>query len=265
MAIDLHVHPLADWIDDPTDTIKMDRLLDKSAEKILLRAKKEGLQAIAVTDHNIVYSIPRMTQLGEEHGIEVIPGVELNLPVLHHVLIYYPDEERLAAEVCNGDFSRLKESFKQMFYVKLNDKGKQRWGNYPDRGQLDYSYYLKFMDGQDQVDLFRNMLDGLRRYSGVIVKAHNFDLREEYEEDQTRLVSPLIAAGIDGFEVYTPKHTQQAVKYLEDTLIGTRCVMTGGSDAHHPNNVGYIRLYDADTITRVSYQAVEELKARRSA
>ena len=41
-------------------------------------AKQAGLAALAITDHDIVEGIPEATAIGNELGIEVVPGVEIS-------------------------------------------------------------------------------------------------------------------------------------------------------------------------------------------
>lgn len=48
-----------------------------SPEGIVLLAKKEGLAAVALTDHDTVDGLALFCEAGEKHGIEAIPGVEL--------------------------------------------------------------------------------------------------------------------------------------------------------------------------------------------
>ena len=64
--IDLHTHTLfSDGSQTPT------QLVEEAAAK--------GLTAIAVTDHDTVDGLPEALAAGERLGVEVIPGVEINL------------------------------------------------------------------------------------------------------------------------------------------------------------------------------------------
>ena len=64
--IDLHTHTtFSDGSQTPTE------LMEEAAAK--------GLSAIAVTDHDTVDGLPEALAAGERLGVEVIPGVEINL------------------------------------------------------------------------------------------------------------------------------------------------------------------------------------------
>ncbi len=64
--IDLHLHTTAS---DGTLT----------PEELVLLAKKRGLAAIAVTDHDTISGVKEAMAAGEEHGIEVVPGTEIGI------------------------------------------------------------------------------------------------------------------------------------------------------------------------------------------
>ena len=47
-----------------------------SPEGIVLLAKKEGLSAVALTDHDTIDGIALFMEAGAKHGVETVPGVE---------------------------------------------------------------------------------------------------------------------------------------------------------------------------------------------
>ena len=63
--IDLHLHSTAS---DGTN----------APEVVVLAARDAGLQALALTDHDTVDGIPPARAAAQEHGIELVPGVELS-------------------------------------------------------------------------------------------------------------------------------------------------------------------------------------------
>lgn len=64
--IDLHLHSTAS---DGSLT----------ARELVLRAKSLGLVAIAITDHDSIGSVREGLAAGREHGLEVVPGVEIGI------------------------------------------------------------------------------------------------------------------------------------------------------------------------------------------
>lgn len=61
--IDLHVHSTES---DGTMT----------PEELVAYAKKRGLAAMALTDHNTAAGLSRALETGRKNGLEVVPGIE---------------------------------------------------------------------------------------------------------------------------------------------------------------------------------------------
>lgn len=76
---DLHTHTRAsDGMNTPAEQIR--------------RAKVKGLQGVAITDHDTVSGIKEALEAGTEHGVTVIPGVEISTRAKGkdiHVLGYF--------------------------------------------------------------------------------------------------------------------------------------------------------------------------------
>jgi predicted metal-dependent phosphoesterase TrpH len=80
--VDLHLHSIhSDGICTPTELVRM--------------AKAKGLRAIALADHDSVDGIDEALAAGAEHGVEVIPALELSVAFRKqsdiHLLGYYID------------------------------------------------------------------------------------------------------------------------------------------------------------------------------
>src|SRR3989339_42169 len=90
--VDLHLHTTAsDGAKSPSELVRY--------------AKKRGLQAIAITDHDTIEGLEEGVSEGEKIGFEVIPGIEISAehsPGSMHLLGYFFDvhhpllKERLA-------------------------------------------------------------------------------------------------------------------------------------------------------------------------
>ena len=75
---------------------------DMTPNNIVGMAKVTGLQAVAVTDHNTVGNVRAAMKIGEEYGVLVIPGMEVETEEEVHILTLYPTAEAAeyaAAEV----------------------------------------------------------------------------------------------------------------------------------------------------------------------
>lgn len=65
LKVDIHIH----------SRFSRDGLED--IEKIIIKAKSVGLDAIAITDHNTVEGLEEAARLSRKHGLIVIPGEEI--------------------------------------------------------------------------------------------------------------------------------------------------------------------------------------------
>ena len=71
--------------------------LDLSPRQIVDRAKTEGLDIIAVTDHNTAKNVRVVMGLAERQGLTVIPGMEAQTREEIHLLALFPDWPSTAA------------------------------------------------------------------------------------------------------------------------------------------------------------------------
>ena len=90
---------------------------DFSPSHIVHLAKEKGLRAISITDHDTVAAYPEALNIGEEIGLEVIPGVELTTLFADrefHLLLFFVDWKReivkeLVKEVSDRRFIEAKD------------------------------------------------------------------------------------------------------------------------------------------------------------
>lgn len=71
--------------------------LDLSPREMVERAKAEGLDIIAVTDHNTARNVRVVMDLAERRGLKVIPGMEVQTREEIHLLALFPDWSSTAA------------------------------------------------------------------------------------------------------------------------------------------------------------------------
>jgi 3',5'-nucleoside bisphosphate phosphatase len=62
-----------------------------SSRSIVARAKEVGLDVIAITDHNMAENCPYAAHLGQETGLLVLPGMELQTAEELHLLAIFGD------------------------------------------------------------------------------------------------------------------------------------------------------------------------------
>jgi 3',5'-nucleoside bisphosphate phosphatase len=68
--------------------------LDMSPKRIISRAKEEGIDVVAITDHNTTRHCRIISKLGEKEKIKVIPGVEINSKEEIHCLAFFETVEK---------------------------------------------------------------------------------------------------------------------------------------------------------------------------
>ena len=63
---------------------------EEELERIFKKLKQEGIEVVAITDHNTVQNIDKSKQLGKKHDIVVFPGVEVSTKEGHVLAIFDP-------------------------------------------------------------------------------------------------------------------------------------------------------------------------------
>lgn len=278
--IDLHTHTTAsDGSYSPSEVVET--------------AIKIGLEAVAVTDHDTIEGLPEALKIGEKHGFEVVPGVEISAefkPGTMHILGYlvdYKDPEFL------GKMNVLQEARRQRnpkIIKKLNELGipitmeqveKEAGG-----GQVGRPHFASVMVANGWVDnhnqAFNQFLaKGAPAYEGkyrmdphdaiqmilqaggVPVLAHPFSLNMESEDQLADLLKDLTEAGLAGLEVYYPEHTREmSESYLRLVRTLGLCP-TGGTDFHGASKP-QIKLGKGFGNLAVEYGILEGLKQRKA-
>lgn len=245
--IDLHVHSTAsDGSFSPCDPVK--------------RAKGMGLRAIALTDHETVDGIPEAMACGEDLGVGVVPGVELQASLgdfQMHILGYFLDWKApwllnlldqmiMARTAATREMVRLLQragisvSWEQVLVIA----GLRRWvginhlleamlsnGYFSSRKEAMRAHREYFARGAvayvpyparpaDQV------IEMIRRAGGVSVLAHP----GLYGRDD--LIPALVERGLLGLEAYYPGHDRAATEGYLSLASRYGLVVTGGSDDH---------------------------------
>ena len=246
--IDLHVHTTCS---DGTLT---------PAEVVALAARK-GLSAVAITDHDTVDGLPEALAAGERLGIEVVPGVELNLEherITMDMLGYFlggcPSDE-LKQELAelrvyrDERNARIVERLAGLGFVldaadlaaaENGSVGRPHIGEAMVRrgyvGSISEAFELYLRRGAPAwVDRRRLSLGAavrlLRASGGLPVLAHPGIIRTD-GAGLDHLLRDAVRAGIAGLECYYPLHDETAVKAFLVLAGKYGLVATGGSDFH---------------------------------
>ena len=278
-VIDLHVHTTAsDGTMRPAELVRY--------------AKKKGLRAIAITDHDTIEGLDEGIQEGQNIGFEVITGVELSVDVpagTMHVLGYLIDHTQ----------SELREKLRLLQEVRMerNMKMVEKLGALgiplqlsevkaaPEHGQIGrphFAYMLvkkgharTIQDAFDRylgkgkpayVEKFRfapaEAMHFIRAAGGITVLAHPFTLNRPQPNELEALIISLKGKGLDGIEVFYPEHSEGQMKLYRSLAQQYGLIMTGGSDFHGltKDDVDLGEGYGGKEVT---YGLVEAMKARR--
>jgi predicted metal-dependent phosphoesterase TrpH len=275
--VDLHVHTtFSDGVFTPTETVQY--------------ARKAGLAAISITDHDSVEGIPEALAAGAREGIEIIPGIELSAEVdgsaksEMHILGYCIDWENAQFRETLTTLRRSREQRAQDILKKLQTLGigldAQKLLTIAGTGAIGRLHVAKaLIEGgfvRDINDAFYKYLgigkpayvpkqhltpaDAIRmilRVGGVPVLAHPYYGHYSNRE----LLQSLVRDGLAGIEVWHTKHPPSTVDLFKRLARELQLVSTGGSDCHgsyadEPPMMGNVP---------VPYTVVEELKKRQEA
>ncbi len=273
MAIDLHCHT---------------KLSDGSMgiEELIAIAKRRGLTAISVTDHDTMASATRAVTIGNRHGVKVIHGVEFStwdskreqkahilcylcdrpdrLEVLCHrvndsrkkaavemirkVMRYYPITPELITKCATGSTA----IYKQHIMHALMDAG------YTDSiyGEVYDKLFGKEGVIKTHVDYpnVREAIELIHSAGGIAVLAHPHLYHSE------ELMAELVAEGLlDGIEAYHPSCDEEATSSLLAYAGKHNLLVTGGSDFHGmytdvPRPIGSVPVPDDCATKLLSYK-----------
>lgn len=229
-------------------------------EEILTIAKRRGLSAIAITDHDAVVGATRACIVGKRMGVEVVHGVEMSAydyergrkvhilgylcdspdrlegtclrtnsarraaaaEMAKKVLRYYPIAPETIARYAAGSTN----VFKQHIMHALIESG------YTDRiyGDLFHKLFSR-NGGRAYVPIeypdVREIIELIRSAGGLAVLAH------PYVYDSVDLMNDLVNDGLlDGIEVWHPSNDEARVATLKEVAESNRLLMTGGTDFH---------------------------------
>ncbi len=253
-----------------------------SPEELATRAHAEGLQALALTDHDSIDGCARMEAACLERGIEFIPGAELTAEHRDrevHILGYWMDTTSPPLLTRLSGFQAVRSNRIRDMVHRLNERGVPltaeavftiancqspgrphvaralvEGGFCRDYDEAFEKYLKKGRPGwvpKARMDV-PTAIGIIHAAGGVAVLAHPGLYRADF------IIPELAAAGLDGLECWHTKHFGGTSASYERMAGQLGLVATGGSDCHGMAKgeplIGRIRL---------PYAQVIALKARR--
>lgn len=229
-------------------------------EELLMMAKRRGLSAVAITDHDAVAGATRACIIGKRLGVEVIHGVEMSAYDYNrrrkvHILGYMCDSPDRLEGMCLRTNSNRRAAAKEMiakvlrYYpivpetIARHASGSTNVFKQHIMHTLVEAGYTNCFFGDVFRKLFsskggrayvpieypdvRETIDLIHSAGGLAVLAHpyvydSFDLMEELAAENR----------LDGIEVWHPSNDEERIAILKDFAETHHLLMTGGTDFH---------------------------------
>ena len=226
-----------------------------SPEKLIEKAKNQGIKTLSITDHDNVKGIFEANDIAQKFNIEVIPGVEISTDIRDtevHILGYFVDPLNKDLEHYLNFFrdERYKRAIRMV--KKLNILGldisiddvlvfaKNSAIGRPHiaqallaKGQVKsfFEAFYKFIGNhapayERKVHLSpQSAFKIINDAGGLSFIAHPGNMPEI-------LIKELIDAGVDGIEVIHPSHSPEQVRFYRGIVNEYFLLESGGSDFH---------------------------------
>lgn len=243
-------------------------------EALVARAAEQGLQAVAVTDHDTVAGLPAARDAAAAHDLRLVPGVELSVAVDDrgvHLLGYGFDPEHPALTDYLSAFTTRRRDRLQQMVRRLAEQGvdvsadtvEQHVGTSAAPGR---PHLARALAAEGHVEGYR---DAFEQYLGMDQPAYVPAPTRPAEEAINTLhaaggvavlahpgqwmPSPVLRTlredGLDGIECQAASHPEYLVDYYRKICRAHDLLMTGGSDYHggpeaeddRPGNAGLTR------------------------
>lgn len=273
--IDLHTHSVfSDGTMTPTELVH--------------HAKKSGLSAISLTDHDCVDGVAEAINAGQKTGVEVIPGIEFSVKSATetHILGYYINTESKSLKEVLPEILRVRRNRgletaenlrKQGFDVTYEEAAAMASGNLVGR-----AHFAKVMVEKGYVESVKSAFDkylssGRKGYSdqqflsdedavrvikesgGYSFVAHLHLIRLS-DSDLFDYLKRLKAVGLDGIEGYYTEYTEQMHKKYVEMAKELSLALSGGTD-FHAKTKPHISIGSGYGNLKIPYSVLEGIKS----
>jgi len=278
--IDLHVHSC---YSDGTCT----------PQELVHLAKRAGLSAFALTDHDTVEGIDETRRAAEDSDIEIIPGIEFSTRWQHrdvHILGYYIDYQNPDFVQKLKDYMDARDSRNEKMCARIREitgfpitveELQTRW---PD-AVITRAHMAAWMVEEGHVQTRNIAFDKylgdhascfvpkeevtphdaiqlILKYGGIPVLAHPL-LYSLSKKQLYTLIEELKGSGLIGIEAVYVNNKGNETLFMKAVAEKYGLLVTGGSDFHGKNkpdiSIGTGRCHNLD----IPYSLLDELKAAR--
>jgi len=225
--------------------------------EILEVARRKGLKAISITDHDSIDSQEELVLLAKKLGMEVASGIEFSVDNDNsniHVLGYFIDFRNTDLLNATEELRTYRMERAEKILEKLRSKGFDISINDVISGDEDIPigrphiamamYRMGFVSSYSEAfDMYLSngascyvpkkvfnldkVMELIKSAGGVPVWAH-----PGWSAFDSELLNRFLALGIRGIEVWHPNHTPELESNLLELAMEKGLVATGGSDFH---------------------------------
>ncbi len=279
--IDLHTHSTAsDGSFTPTELAR--------------EAKRQGLSAFALTDHDIVLGNDEAARASAQVGVKFIPGMELTVDygghILHVVTLGFdadhPAFQKLYREIRQKKEAGIPELVKgiQARGVDITMDKVLQMANEP----LDYYDVMRYLvslkldlGGKSAWEVYiepvlaeigcnknaspREAFAAIHAAGGVTSLAHfhkRLGLKGLTREEQAVAIRELHAMGLDGMEFWYPSYTEDDRRFVAAMIDELGLMATGGTDFHGTNRPGIEMGTGRNGNIAIPFEALSDIQAR---
>lgn len=276
--VDLHVHSTES---DGTFT----------PDELIIEAKRVGLKAIALTDHDTFSGIEKARLLAEKENIELIPGIELstnyNGKEIHIVGLYIDTaNEKLAKET--AEFRECRDNRNVKMIELLQNEGfnitlEALEAENPDC-VITRANIARFMLNHGMIKSIQEAFDKyigddckcyvcrhkatpmeavklIKDANGIAILAHPLLYHMNTNQLQI-LIDELKSVGLDGIEAIYSTHTVGEEQLVKRIAKENNLLISGGSDFHGENKP-YIKLGTGKGQLYIPSSVLDNIKAAR--
>lgn len=245
---DLHTHTTAsDGQYAPTELVRM--------------AKGQGLEAIAITDHDTVDGLWEAVQAGKKYGLRIIQGIELSAkeyPTFHILGYGITPDTPVLLKLCKRMKSRREERNERLLMflygkgigLSLSEVTEIAGGDiigrphfaqamvrhgYVSTNREAFDRYLDTVEYHEKVEggkpSAQECIEAIKASEGKVSLAHPYQIGISCDELDI-LVKKLKDLGLDAIECFYPKYTAEEQKFYLHLANKYQLHCTGGSDFH---------------------------------
>lgn len=275
------------YIDLHTHSLKSDGSMTPS--EVVAEAKKAGLAAIALSDHDTVDGVREAVEAGEKLGVEVVPAIEFSVQskTETHILGYFidienPDLLKMLKEVVDLRIERNHVTCQRLnelgFEMTLDEVRALAPNNFVGRAHfarvmMDKGYISTVKEGFDkymsvgkyaycekQRLTARDAIELIAKCGGISFLAHPH-LTKLPDDELKEFLVELKGYGLSGLEGYYTDYTPEMQEKYQSMAEELGLMISGGTDFHAAMKP-HISIGTGLGNMKIPYSVIENMKKK---